>query len=472
MLPFILLACLTSLTQAQNPGLVISRGYSDMSALIKKNTPGLFTNLVIAPPDTLTFETRDFITQVTVTLTNLVLKDFIVQSSNLNVTFNPIQDSVGLKVSNFTCNIYSNYSEIGFNINKTGTAITTFSGSSMIVNILLYYENGHLDYLPDYTNFTMFIVNSATISDTLSSSIISAVNTNMRNYWNLPQNQESIVKQMDINVDEYVNTLNYNYDVPGTLIYLNGELASNVIKIEETYVSSQLNGSFEVTGMDIPINQLQPIVLPFRYRPDSYAGMTQVIVSNYTLFSYFTAWNSYNPAINATSLPSGYPNFLTTNNGYFPELLAVYGSRNLSLTTSINGSPMVFVMNRGILVRMSLKGQLMLMNAAGFYQPELNFTYVFDYMCTPLIKGVLIKGACNNPRSVKFNIISMVTTVSSLGVKRFINDLIQYSFFAGNTDFYFPTVPLSYPNGTTFQNYFVDYSQNYFVISYMPIYKV
>jgi len=114
----------------------------------------------------------------------------------------------------------------------------------------------------------------------------------------------------------------------------------------------------------------------------------------------------------------------------------------------------------------------MLMNAAGFYQPELNFTYVFDYMCTPLIKGVLIKGACNNPRSVKFNIISMVTTVSSLGVKRFINDLIQYSFFAGNTDFYFPTVPLSYPNGTTFQNYFVDYSQNYFVISYMPIYKV
>ena len=469
MLCFILLACLTSLTQAQNPGIVISRGYSDMSALIKKNSPGLFTNFVVTPPDTLTIVTRDFITQVTVTLKNLVLKDFIIQSSNLNVTFNPLENSVGLRISNFTCNIYYDYSEVGFNIDKSGTAITTFSGSSMIVNILLYFENGHLDYLPDYNNFTMFIVNSATISDTLSSSIISAINSNMRNYWNLPQNQESIVKQMDVVADQYINTLDYNYDVPGTSIYLNGELASNVIKIEETYISTQLNGSFAVKNMSISANLQQPIVLPFRYNPDGYVGKTQVIVTNYTLVSYFTAINSASPFVNATILPDGYPNFLSTSNGYFPELFAAYGTKNLSLTTSINSSPMVFVMNRGILVRMSVKCQLMVMNGAGFYQPELNFTYVFDYMCTPLIKDGLIKGVCNKPRGVKLNIVSMVTKVSTIGIKRFINDLIQYSFFAGNTDFYFPTVPLSYPSGTTFQDYFVDYSQNYFVISYQPI---
>ena len=85
---FLLFACLASLTQAQNPGVVFSRGYTDMAALIKKNTPGLFTSLTVNPSESISFISRDFITQVTIELSSIILKNFVVQSSNINVTFN------------------------------------------------------------------------------------------------------------------------------------------------------------------------------------------------------------------------------------------------------------------------------------------------------------------------------------------------------------------------------------------------
>lgn len=471
MLPFLLFACLSQLSQSQNAGIVFSRGYSDMAALIKKNTPGLFTSFQVTPNVTLTFTGRDFITQVTYTLSNLVLKDFIVQPSNLNVTFNPSIKSVGIKISNFTCNVYYNYTEIGFNINKTGSAITTFSASEMIVNIILFYENGHLNYFPDYQNFTVFIVDSATVSDTMSRSMISTANTVMRNYWNLPQNQEPIVKKMDVVVDEYINQLDYYYYISGTGIYMDGALDSNVIVIGDSYVSTQLNGSFAVNNTVISVNAEQPTVLPDRYNDARYSGMTQMMITNYTLSSYFPAIDAYYNTINITSLPAGYPNFLSTSNGYLPELLAKYGNTQLSISVKMNQPAMVFIMNRGILVRMSVKSQLMV-KSGGYFQSEMNFTYVFDYMCTPLIKDMMVEGACYKPRSVKFNMVNSMTAVSSLGVKNFISSLIQYSFFAGDTNFYFPTVPLGYPAGTVINDYFVDYSQNYFIISYQPFIKI
>lgn len=466
MLRILLLACL-SLAQVPNAGFVFSRGYLDQSLIVKNLAPSLLANFTVQPDVVIPFKTRDFITQVTVNMEGLVMKDFIIQPSNVNVSFTSPK-YMGVGISNLTCNVYYNYTEVGFNINNTGSAIATFSESTMIINFIVYFFNGSLAYYPDYSNFTMKISKSSTISDTMSSFIIDDANTNMRDYWNEAQNQEVVVKAMDDYFQNDSPYVNYNYVVPGTSIFMQGTVETPGLLVGDDYIASQLNGTFGILNGKIDYSISQNIPLPFRVNAAKYSKLSQVVISNYTLTSYFKAISDYYKSNNLTELPNGYPNYLTTNNGYFPELLAKYGTTNLALITNLPETPMVFILSTGILIRMKINCNMQVLTS-GSYVSVVNFIYNFDYTCTPTVKGDIVYGICYKPRSVKLTISQNQGGVSTVGLKKYISDLIQTTFYAGDTYYYFPTIPLSYPKNTTISEFYVDYGTNYFAISFNPV---
>ena len=463
----ILLLASLSLAQVPNAGFVFSRGYLDQSLIVKNVAPSLMANFTVVPEVTISFKARDLITQVAVDMEGLVMKDFIIQPSNVNVSFTS-PNYMGVGISNFTCNIYYDYTEVGFNINNKGSAIATFSGSTMIINFVVYYFNGTLSYYPDYSNFTMKISKSSTISDTMSSFIIDDANTNMMNYWNEAQNQEVVVKQMDNYFQNNTPYINYTYVVPGTNIFMQGKVETPGLYIGNDYIASQLNGTYGILNGAIDYSMSQNILLPFRVNAEKYSKLSQVIISNYTITTYFKAVSNYYKSINLTELPKGYPNYLTTNNGYFPELLTKYGTTKISLITSLPENPMVFILSTGILIRMKINC-IMQVWTSGSYATVASFIYNFDYTCTPTIKGDIVNGICYKPRSVKLTVSQNQGGVSTVGLKKYITDLIQTTFYAGDTYFYFPTIPLSYPTNTNITEFYLDYGTNYFAISFNPL---
>jgi hypothetical protein len=190
-----------------------------------------------------------------------------------------------------------------------------------------------------------------------------------------------------------------------------------------------------------------------------------VVVSNYTLTSYFQALSDYYGTVNASTLPSGYPNYMTTNNGYFPELYSKYGNANLGLIVTLPNRPFAFILSTGILIRMNVTCNLQV-KTGGTFSTVAIFSYLFDYSCVPEITGGVITGACYKPRPIKVGITQNPGGVSSLGFKKFIGDLVQTSFFAGDSNYFFPKIPLGYQNGTNITDYYIDYAQGYYSVSY------
>jgi len=176
---------------------------------------------------------------------------------------------------------------------------------------------------------------------------------------------------------------------------------------------------------------------------------SQVIVSMYTLQSYFRAYqNEYSPRV-YSQLPSSFPIALNANNGYFPEIQAVYPNMNLTLSLMMPTVPYIFILNTGILFRANAQLSISVVTASGTVSLS-NYSIVFDYQCTANINYGLIQGNCLKPKLVSLVQINQAMPISNFNLQRFTFDMIYALFRAGYISFFFPNIPLNYPSHTKF----------------------
>lgn len=465
MLKIFVLIALVAYTSASQ-GFVFSRGITDMSKNVASITPAIFNNLTFSDSYQASNTLYDGIIQVNYTVTNFTFKNFYVQPANVAVSISN-NGWMSLVLSNFSFNLYYNYNETGFNVNKSGQAISTISKSKFIINIYIYYFNGGTAAIIDNTNVTFTTGACTTTASGLSKSIITKTNEAIANYLEMPQFLGTLPGVMTTYLSEYLENNKYSIYLKDTLLYMDSHLMNNITSTPD-YISYPINGTILPTDNEIPTTLTIPTDLPLRV-PSVYANESQVIISKYTLQTYFNAFNQEYPITNITSLPSAMPNILVTTSGYFPELYATYGAVKMSFTSQMPNTPQIFIMTGSIVMRTNITmGLYVLVNGA--YKNAVNYWFNSEYQCGIQIGSGIVSGSCMKPKVLSLGVLSGGNLSNVFSLKRFTSDLLQMTFLLGETSYFFPLIPLNYPANCTYQALKTTYNPNYVAISFLVNY--
>ncbi|OMJ94560.1 hypothetical protein SteCoe_2204 [Stentor coeruleus] len=465
MLKIFVLITLVAYTSASQ-GFVFSRGITDMSKNVASIAPSIFNNLTFSDSYQSSVIIYDGIVQVNYTVTNFTFKNFNVQSNHVAVSISN-NGWMSLTLSNFSFNLYYNYNETGFNVNKSGQAISTITQSKFIINIYIYYFDGGTAAIIDDTNITFTTGACSTIAPGLSKSIITKTNDAIANYLELPQFLGTLPNVMSTYLSEYLENNQYSIYLKDTLLYMDSHLMNNITSTPD-YVSYPINGTILPTNNEKPTTLNMPTDLPLRV-PSVYANESQVIISKYTLQTYFNAFNQEYPFSNITSLPSAMPNILMTTSGYFPEIYNAYGAANMSFISQIPNTPQIFIMTGSVVLRTNITMELnVLVN--GVYTNVVNYWFNSEYQCGIQIGSGIVSGNCMKPKVLSLGVLSGGNLANVFSLKRFTSDLLQMTFLLGETSYFFPLIPLNYPANSTYQALKTTYNPNYVAISFLVNY--
>lgn len=453
--------------QSSDPGFVFSRSVSDLQSYITSITPSILSNLMFSDPEPLILNTRDGLVSVVVNITNLIFKDVNISTSGVSVAVSA-PDWVNVTLTSLSCNLYYNYTEVGFATNKAGSGISSAYNSKMTMNLGLFYSGGKLNLQVLESNFTVVVASMITVSNTMSNSLNTAVNNFLSQYLNDIRFAALIPGQLTTYLNNYLDQSQYQINIPSSKLYMDSHILYPGINVTNTYVSYSINGTIVAQNNSVPVHYTPPQDLPIRV-PTSTPSESQIIVSQYTLFTYFSAFMQQNPVNTLASLPSGYPNFLSTNNGYFPELLAALGNTNLALNISMTQVPYIFMLNTGMLLRTSISFTIYA-NSTGKNVTCTSFNVVVDYQCKVFLNNGELIGDCVKPKIVTLTQFNANYPVSSYNLQRFAFDLIQTVFLIGNTKFFFPVIPMNYPQNTIFTSFKTTYYTDYFAVEYLAQY--
>ena len=449
----------------QNPGFVFSRSISDLQNYLAYLTPSITSNLLYTDSVPVVLNTKDGVVAVVVNITNMTLKDFIVGASNVTVAISA-PDWVNVTITGLSCNISYNYTEVGFSIQKTGSAMATISNSKMVMDLGFYFLNSDVGVQAYQSTITVGSI--ATTSASMSRSLKKAMNTYIATYLGSAAFSSLLPAQLSAYLTEFVRNSDYQVDIPFTNIYMDAHIVYPGITVTDTYVSYSIDGAMNTTNGGISTSMTAPSDLPMRIPPVN-ASESQVVVSNYTLATYFTVFMKDYPFSNVDTLPPGFPNYLNTSSGYFPELFAAYGSTNLSLNVAMNAQPNIFILSTGLLFRTQI-GFTLMQNTTGTPTACTVYNAVVDYQCNPVMSFGYIYGQCYRPSIESIVELGFGIKVSVFNLQRFTMDLIQTSFIYGYSTFFFPVIPMNYPVYTKFTTLATTYYDDFFVIEYLANY--
>ncbi|OMJ74820.1 hypothetical protein SteCoe_26161 [Stentor coeruleus] len=461
MLRILVFITLMSYTSA-NQGFVFSRGITDMSKNIASIIPSIFSNLSFSNNYQTSVTLYDGRIQVNYTLSNFTFKDFYIQPKNISVSISN-NGWISLILSNISFNLYYNYNETGFGINKTGQAISMITKSKLIINIYIYYFNGSTTAIIDRINITFITGACKTIAPGLTMTIIVKTNEIIIKYLDTPRSLGILPNDMTTYLNKYLKSNQYSINIKDVLLYMDSYLMNN-ITLTPDYVSYPINGMIFSTDNEKPTTIIIPTDLPLRIL-STYANESQVIISKYTLQTYFNAFNQEYPIMNITSLPSTIPSILTTTSGYFPEFYTKYGHTNISFTAQKPNTPQIFIMNNSIILRTNVTiGLNVLVN--GVYTNIVNYWFNSEYQCKIQISSDIVFGNCMKPKVLSMRILSGDNFANVLSLERFTSDLLQMIFLIGETSYFFPSIPLNYPANSTYQALRTIYNPDYVLLAF------
>ena len=435
-----------------------------MQSYLSFLVPGIVSTISVAGPDIINQSTTDGIRSVEYNLTNFNLTDITVGKGSISISISPPY-TVKAYINGFSSKLYYNFSETGFALEKNGTAITEISKTDMTIELLLLVLNGKISVQSVSTAFSIKINSVTTNSKKMSDSFKKKINSVITTYLNSATFASVLPNQIQYFISAFLSNLTYNVYLPSTQIYIDSHVLSN-IATTSTYVSYPINGTI-CSPNSLPSTLTLPTDLttvPINVNNSE----SQVIISQYTLNTFFTALLAQNTSLNVTKLPSYFPSFLTTNNSYFSELQAKYPNSKLYLILKYTSAPELFMLSSGILLRSSIQFSLNVITNQSSVLVN-TFTVVVDYQCQATVSFRYVVGQCARP------MISTITqqgniAISVFNLARFAFDFFEALFFYDYTRYMFPVIPLHYPQGTLLRPLSVSYGSDYLVLEYIANY--
>ena len=192
-------------------------------------------------------------------------------------------------MTGFSCIIDFNFVESGFGIvDKHGWGISNATNANMQMNFSLSFQQGQLQISVSPANLKV-IASSITTTSNTTTSVGKAIGTAMAGYLNSVQFAGVIPSQLSAYLQSYLNNEKYIVNTTIKNLYMNSQLIDPGFQITSNYTSYYSNGTILANNMPGPANIDPPTELPSRVSTATSANESQVIISKYTLYTYFDA---------------------------------------------------------------------------------------------------------------------------------------------------------------------------------------
>ncbi|CAG9329791.1 unnamed protein product [Blepharisma stoltei] len=472
--------CLSLVKSAVTPGMVISRSFTDVANNIRAILPNALGDVSYTKLGKFNFTTLDSKTSVVCNITNIVLLNSTMKSTPalVNVMISS-PNFLNITLNNFTGTISYSYSEVGKKINNTGTGYTTFT-ANLTFFTTVSYGNGlpiitinKLNYI--ITNYTQYNLTN------LSTAIVTAIQTNLTSY--LSNNATAFfIAAFQNQTNSYISRANYWPTLPGTKVKADLTwVAAPVINYnaslscQNNYVSFWVNGTVTTNSSSISIPTINPpVALPNRFtNSNAYVGQSQVFITQFTIDSYYYSTLKVYGHYTIDTLPTGFPNILNTNSGYFPELNKIYPNSPVTLNVTFYDTPRCYIIGGyGIQGKLPLTVQVLIYSqSTNEWSYPLAYNVTITFSVNIYFNQTVIVGYSYNPiisNLVQINSNAQVGNVNVYYLGRLTTDLFKQYMIFNEGSYLFPKIPFPYLSGTTFSNVRSRLMQGYIEVDYDP----
>jgi len=464
---------LTSFVSAlgSNPGIKYSRSLSDTASEIRYMVPSVCENITTGVYPPLNFTSKEGWLPATVVLYNNMLVNSTIEPSSVDVVISE-PNWMNWTISEFQGNATFKYNITVYGFNYQGDGWVWLQKAV----VKLDSEISVKDQRP-HVNVKVFDleIKNMTTEVTLGSDIVKDIEANLKKLFE-EEAHRVLSSAYEERINQYFENTNYLQKIPGLNMGLS-KLWEEVPKINykegalcsEDYVTFKFNGTVLPNGIsysDLP-KLTPPVEMPDRFKSLGLVGESQLMVSKYTLESYYWALSKAYPHHLIKELPSNFPYILNTDSGYFPELDKVYKSAPMRLNLTFEDPPKIFVVSeQGIMGSVKVFVETLIYDEPIWVYPMM-FDIHLSYFLDLYIEDSMLKGDAYYPKVQYIKIKrSDVGQVNTYYLSQLAQDLFE-GFVDMHTDVaFFPRLPLDYPIGTKFNNTQFRIMEDYIVVDY------